>query len=64
VPARHKGIYTVLDTGPLVQGRHLDLYIWSCYEALSFGRRPVSVTVLRKGWKPNDVPVAASVQGK
>ena len=60
VPARHRGIYTILDTGPGVQGRHLDLYIWSCYEALSFGRRPVTVTVLRLGWKPNDVLPASA----
>jgi 3D (Asp-Asp-Asp) domain-containing protein len=53
VPERHRGIYTVLDTGPKVLGRHLDLYIWSCNEALEFGRRPVSVTVLRFGWSPS-----------
>lgn len=57
-PARHNGIYTVLDTGPKVQGRHLDLYMWSCYEALDFGRRPVTVTVLRLGWRPNNLPEA------
>lgn len=57
-PNRHNGIYTVLDTGPKVQGRHLDLYMWSCYEALDFGRRPVTVTVLRLGWRPNDVAEA------
>ena len=58
VPERHRGIYTVLDTGPKVLGRHLDLYMWSCHDALNFGRRPVSVTVLRHGWSPNDaVPV-------
>lgn len=57
-PNRHNGIYTVLDTGPKVQGRHLDLYMWSCYEALDFGRRPVTVTVLRRGWRPNDIPEA------
>ena len=28
-----------MDTGPKVQGRHVDLYMWSCYEALAFGRR-------------------------
>lgn len=55
-PDRHNGIYTVLDTGPLVQGRRLDLYMWSCHEALSFGRRRVTVTVLRLGWRPNDLP--------
>jgi hypothetical protein len=43
-----------------VQGRHLDLYMWSCHEALAFGRRPVTVTVIRKGWKPNDEPVKAA----
>jgi len=53
VPDKHQGIYTVLDTGPKVQGRHVDLYMWSCYDALDFGRRPVSLTVLRLGWHPN-----------
>lgn len=47
------GLYTVLDTGPKIQGRLIDLYMWSCYEALSFGRRPVDVTVLRLGWDPS-----------
>ncbi len=49
---RYDGIYSVLDTGPAVQGRHIDLYMWSCYEALDFGRRPVHLTVLRLGWNP------------
>jgi 3D (Asp-Asp-Asp) domain-containing protein len=51
-PDGHEGIYTVLDTGPKVQGRHVDLYMWSCHEALAFGRRPVTLTVLRLGWDP------------
>lgn len=50
--AKYSGVYTVMDTGPAVQGRELDLYIWSCHEALRFGRRPVQVTVLRLGWDP------------
>jgi 3D (Asp-Asp-Asp) domain-containing protein len=49
---RYTGVYTVMDTGPRVQGRHLDLYMWSCHEALTFGRRDVQVTVLRLGWDP------------
>jgi 3D (Asp-Asp-Asp) domain-containing protein len=49
---RYDGIYTVMDTGPSVQGREVDLYMWSCYEALEFGRRPIHVTVLRLGWNP------------
>jgi 3D (Asp-Asp-Asp) domain-containing protein len=46
------GIYTIMDTGPEVKGRHLDLYVWSCDEALRFGRRLVDLTVLRLGWNP------------
>ncbi len=50
---RYDGIYTVLDTGPAVQGREIDLYMWSCNEALRFGRKPVRMTVLRLGWNPH-----------
>lgn len=50
--AKHNGIYTVLDTGPSIQGRELDLYMWSCNEALAFGRQPIHLTVLRLGWNP------------
>jgi 3D (Asp-Asp-Asp) domain-containing protein len=50
--AKYNGVYTVMDTGPQVQGRELDLYMWSCNEALRFGRKDVDVTVLRLGWDP------------
>jgi 3D (Asp-Asp-Asp) domain-containing protein len=50
--SRHDGVYTIMDTGPRVQGRRLDLYMWSCYEALAFGRTGVKVVVLRLGWSP------------
>lgn len=46
------GVYTVMDTGPRVKGRLLDLYVWSCHEALAFGRKAVQLTVLRLGWDP------------
>src|SRR5262249_36856257 len=49
---RYNGIYTIMDTGPPVQGRHLDIYMWSCNEALALGRRDTSITVLRLGWNP------------
>jgi 3D (Asp-Asp-Asp) domain-containing protein len=49
---RYNGIYTVLDTGPAVQGRQVDLYMWSCNEALELGRQPIHLTVLRLGWNP------------
>jgi hypothetical protein len=50
--AKYNGIYTVMDTGPAVSGREIDLYMWSCYEALAFGRRSTTLTVLRLGWSP------------
>jgi 3D (Asp-Asp-Asp) domain-containing protein len=50
--SKYNGVYTVMDTGPKVKGRKLDLYIWSCHEALEFGHRPVQVTLLRRGWDP------------
>ena len=49
---KYSGIYTIMDTGPAVQGRTLDVYMWSCHEALAFGRKQVQVTVLRLGWNP------------
>jgi len=52
LPERYNGIYTVMDTGPSVQGREVDVYMWSCNEALQFGRRPIHLTVLRLGWNP------------
>lgn len=51
---QYQGIWTIMDTGPKVHGRHVDLYVWSCHEALSFGRRPVQVSVLRLGWSPRN----------
>jgi 3D (Asp-Asp-Asp) domain-containing protein len=47
------GIYTVLDTGPEIKGREVDLYMWSCIEAMKFGRQPAHITVLRLGWDPH-----------
>ena len=65
----YSGVYTIMDTGPMIQGRRLDIYIWSCTEALQFGRRPIDVTVLRLGWDPRASrtglaePGAGRVQG-
>jgi 3D (Asp-Asp-Asp) domain-containing protein len=54
VPEAYRGIYTVMDTGPLIQGHHVDLYMWNCNEALEFGRRDIAVLVLRLGWNPKN----------
>jgi len=52
LPRKYNGVYTIMDTGPSVQGRKIDVYMWSCYEALDFGRRSILLTVLRLGWNP------------
>ena len=49
---KYNGIYTIMDTGPKVQGRHIDIYMWSCNEALELGRRTMQIVVLRLGWNP------------
>lgn len=49
---RYSGVWTVLDTGPEIKGRELDLYLWNCTEALAFGRQSIRVTILRLGWDP------------
>ncbi len=49
---RYDGIYTILDTGPRVKGRQIDIYMWNCNEALAFGRRTLSLQVMRLGWNP------------
>ena len=57
-------IYTVLDTGPAVQGRQVDLYMWSCNEALEFGRQPIRLTVLRLGWNPRQTTPTSSSRSR
>lgn len=49
---RYNGIYTILDTGPRVKGRQIDIYMWNCNEALAFGRRTIGLHVMRLGWNP------------
>lgn len=44
---RYNGTYTVMDTGPKVRGRHLDLYLRDCAEAVRFGRRSGRVSIAR-----------------
>jgi len=51
--AKYNGVYTIMDTGPHVQGRLVDVYMWSCHEALAFGRQQIELTVLRLGWNPS-----------
>ena len=43
------GIYTVIDTGPAVKGRHIDIFLPTFGRARKFGRKLVQVTVLKWG---------------
>jgi len=52
-PAEREGIYTVLDTGRLIRGRRIDLYVPDCANAVQFGRRTMVAEVLRHGWAPD-----------
>jgi 3D (Asp-Asp-Asp) domain-containing protein len=62
---RYEGIYTVMDTGGLVKGRRIDVYIPSCQEAKEFGlRKDVTVHVLRLGWNPRASANLASLTGQ
>ncbi len=61
---RYNGIYTIMDTGPAVQGRHIDIYMWSCNEALEFGpprrrhhRPPPRLEPARQHAEPDRPPV-------
>ena len=51
---QYDGVYTIMDTGPEVKGREVDVYMWSCFDALRFGRQNVRLVVLRLGWNPKD----------
>jgi hypothetical protein len=51
---QYDGVYTIMDTGPEVQGNELDVYMWSCFDALRFGRQNVHLVVLRLGWNPKN----------
>jgi 3D (Asp-Asp-Asp) domain-containing protein len=42
----YSGNYTVTDTGGVIKGNILDIWVPSCGEAVKFGRRSISVSVL------------------
>ncbi len=47
----YSGTYTVADTGGVIKGRILDVWVPSCSEAVRFGRKTVLVSVLGKRGK-------------
>ena len=52
LPERYNGIYTVMDTGPKVQGRQSTSTCGAATRRSQLGRRQMLITVLRLGWNP------------
>lgn len=44
----YSGTYTVADTGGAVRGKILDVWVPTCSEAIKFGRKSISVSILGK----------------
>ena len=45
----YRGVFRILDTGRLVKGKIVDIYMTRYDDAVNFGRQPVKVMVLRYG---------------
>ena len=54
------GIYQVLDTGEMIKGQIIDIFIPSYENCLEFGRRMVKVKVLRYGFLEDSARMAKS----
>jgi len=52
IDGAHSGVYTVMDTGPAVKGRKIDIFMASCERAAKFGEQQLRIRVLRRGWSP------------
>ena len=50
----YSGIYTAMDTGTLIKGKIIDIYVPDFEEAIRFGRRKIKLRILRRGWSPFD----------
>jgi len=48
------GIYQVTDTGRLIKGKIIDIFMPSYKKSIEFGRRNVKVKVLRYGYESED----------
>jgi 3D (Asp-Asp-Asp) domain-containing protein len=53
--SNYRGVFRILDTGRLVKGRIIDIYMTSHGDAVNFGRQPAKVSVLQYG---NPAPTA------
>ncbi len=48
---KYSGTYLVADTGGVIKGRILDIWVPSCGEAITWGRKSVTVSVIGRGGK-------------
>jgi 3D (Asp-Asp-Asp) domain-containing protein len=46
----YRGLYQVMDTGRLIKGKRIDIYIPDLDSATAFGAQRVNITVLRYGY--------------
>lgn len=46
---KYDGIYIAKDTGGVIKGNIVDIFMWDKQEALKFGRRNIKIYILRKG---------------
>ena len=49
----YSGIYTVMDTGGVIKGEIIDIFMPDYEEAVQFGRQKVKIKIIRKGWVPD-----------
>jgi hypothetical protein len=53
-----------LDTGAKIKGKKIDVYLTSGKEAMKFGRRDITLEVLRYGWNPQSCSEMAMGEAK
>ncbi len=53
--SNYRGVFRILDTGRLVKGNIVDIYMTRYDDAVNFGRQPVKVVVLQYGPTPSPV---------
>ena len=58
----YSGEYLVADTGGLVRGRKIDIWVPSTGEAMRFGRRTVKLTVLTYGGRRSSPPPVSRIR--
>lgn len=56
----YRGLYQVMDTGRLIKGKRIDIFIPNTDSALAFGAQKVSLTVLRYGFLWQEAHQAAT----